>query len=184
MKPYAELACDNLEQIADEIYSFLADHTDLLTSGAKNWQFLDTKQLLINSPNLSAFFAEHKLYVRNASVTLLYEDLPLHLDVLPMIAKINIPVRNTLGWTNRWFAITDDEIKQLPKIINSFGEEQEDARVLDIDQLELLGELHDLDRPIVFHSRVPHDVINQTAAVFPRIVASFTFLNQPVELLN
>jgi hypothetical protein len=183
MKPYVELICDNLTAIQDEIYTFLINDTKLLADGKKNWQFLDTKKLINNSPNLTKFFLANKLYVQQASVTLLYEDLSLHLDELPMIAKVNIPVRNTKGWVNRWYKLSEEEIAKLPKMKNQFGSEQENVSVLAEQELVLAAELYDLNNPIVFHSRIPHSVIKLTPDVLPRIVASFTFINQPTHLL-
>ena len=184
MKPYAELACDNLDLIQTEIYTFLMNDTELLINGEKNWQFLDAKKLITNSPNLIKFFLANKLYAQQAAVTLLYEDLPLHLDELPMIAKINIPIRNTKGWVNRWYELSEEEIAKLPKMKNQFGSEQENVSVLVEQELKLAAEIYDLDKPIVFHSRIPHSVIKLTPDILPRIVASFTFVNQPTHLLE
>ena len=92
LKPYVELECEDLEIIQSKIYDFLLNDTELISSGAKNWQFLDTKKLITSIPELVKFFLKNKLYVQNASVTILYEDLQLHIDTLPMIAKINILV--------------------------------------------------------------------------------------------
>ena len=184
MKTYAELACDNLDLIQTEIYTFLINDTELLTNGEKNWQFLDTKKLISQSPNLIKFFLANKLYVQQASVTLLYEDLPLHLDELPMIAKVNIPIRNSKGWVNRWYELSEEEISKLPKKINQFGSEQENVDALVEQELKLAAEIYDLDKPIVFYSRIPHSVIKLIPDILPRIVASFTFVNQPIHLLK
>ena len=183
-KPYTELECDDLDIIQSKIYNFLLQDTELLVNGSKNWQFLDTKKLMTSNPELIKFFLKHKLYVRQASVTILYEDLPLHLDTLPMIAKINIPIKNTQGWVNRWYEYSDEDIKNLPRIMNPFGDEQEDVSGLDISKLTLVGEIFNMDKIIAFHSRLPHNVINLTATILPRLVASFTFVNQPVGLLK
>jgi hypothetical protein len=166
MKPYAELACDNLDLIQSEIHTFLINDTELLTNGEKNWQFLDTKKLISQSPNLTKFFLANKLYVQQASVTLLYEDLPLHLDELPMIAKINIPICNTKGWVNRWYELSEEEIAKLPKMKNQFGSEQENVSLLVEQELKLAAEIYDLDKPIVFHSRIPHCVIKLPQAYY------------------
>ena len=117
-------------------------------------------------------------------MTILYEDLLLHIDTLPMIAKINIPIRNTQGWVNRWYELSNDEIAKLPRIKNPFGDEQESVNGLVIDNLKLAAELHDMNKAIAFHSRIPHSVIKLTPDVLPRIVASFTFVNQPIHLLK
>jgi hypothetical protein len=184
LKPYVKLECEDLEIIQSKIYDFLLNDTELISSGAKNWQFLDTKKLVTNIPELVKFFLKNKLYVQNASVTILYEDLLLHIDTLPMIAKINIPIHNTKGWVNRWYELSNDEIAKLPNTYNQFGSEQESVSGLVLDDLKLAAELHDMDKAIVFHSRIPHNVINLTATELPRIVASFTFVNQPIHLLK
>ena len=80
--------------------------------------------------------------------------------------------------------MNNDEIAKLPRIQNPFGDEQESVSGLVIDNLKLAAELHDMDKAIAFHSRVPHNVINLTATELPRIVASFTFVNQPIHLLK
>lgn len=184
LKPYVELECEDLEIIQSKIYDFLLNDTELISSGAKNWQFLDTKKLMTSIPELVKFFLKNKLYVQNASVTLLSEDLLLHIDTLPMIAKINIPIRNTKGWVNRWYELSNNEIAKLSRIKNPFGDEQESVSGLVIDDLKLATELHDMSKAIVFNSRIPHNVINLTATELPRIVASFTFVNQPIHLLK
>ena len=184
MKAYTELECDDLDIIQNDIYNFLLDQTDLGSDDFKNWQFVETKKLITATPRLAKFFLKHRLYVRNAAVTVLYEDLVLHMDTLPVVAKINIPIRNTQGWVNRWYDLTDEEIKKLPKIKNPYGDEQEDVSGLNEEQLPILAELHDLNKPIVFHSRVPHSVKKLTAKELPRIVASFTFINEPINLLR
>ena len=117
-------------------------------------------------------------------MTVLYEDLPLHIDTLPMIAKINFPIHNTKGWVNRWYNVSEDDLARLPLTQNQFGDEQEDTSSLDPNKLLILAEIHDLDTPIVFHSRIPHSVIKLTPEELPRIVASFTFINQPLHLLQ
>jgi len=184
MKAYVEIECEDLDIIQSKIYNFLLNDTDLITSKATNWQFLDTKKLVTGIPELVKFFLKNKLCVQNASVTLLYEDLPLHSDALPMIAKINIPIKNTQGWVNRWYEYSDEDLAKLPRTKNQFGDDQEDVSGLDESKLKLKSEIHDLTKPIVFYSRIPHSVIKLTATELPRIVASFTFVNQPLDLLQ
>ena len=184
MKPHAELACDDLDIIQSDIYNFLLDQTDLGSHDYKNWQFVETKKLITSSPMLAKFFLRHRLHVKNAAVTVLYDDLPLHLDALPMVAKINIPISNTQGWVNRWYDVSAEEIAKLPKTHSQFGSEQEDVSSLDADILPVLSEIYDLSNPIAFHSRIPHSVIKLTATELPRIVASFTFVNDPQYLLK
>jgi len=53
----------------------------------------------------------------------------------------------------------------------------------DID-LELIAELHNLSKPVVFNSRLAHSVIKIDPAITPRVIASFTFKNDPIHLLK
>lgn len=187
-KPYVELNCDpiRLAIISANIYKFLQTETELLTNGAVGWQFIDCKKLLKQNPELLKFFMEHKLLPKDAAVVILTEtgQLPLHIDELPVTAKINMPVINTKGWVNQWYSITEDNLKNCPMVINQFGKEVEDLKKLPVDAFTLLAEIHDLDKVIAFNSRIPHVVNKTTATVTPRIIATFTFHNEPLELLK
>lgn len=157
MKYFSKIPCNTVEQISQEIYDFLVTNTTLTTDPIIGWNFVDCKSLLQNSPTLLKFLSELKLKPRHAAVVILTENgqLPMHVDEPPVIAKINFPVKNTQGWANRWYK--DNEIV----------------------------ELVDLDTPIVFNSQIPHSVnkLDDNAAT-PRIVASFTFFNEPLKWLQ
>jgi hypothetical protein len=47
-----------------------------------------------------------------------------------------------------------------------------------------IDRIDNLDKIIAFNSRIPHSVLKNTPATLPRIVASLTFINQPMELLH
>jgi len=157
MKYYVELPCDNIKTISAEIYNFLQTETEILGTAKFGWHFIDCKKLLKNVPALLDFFKEYKLVPRHAAVTIVTEDshLPKHIDELPVIAKINMPVLNTQGWANRWYKDN-----------------------------QLVAELPNMSLPIVFNSQVAHSVEKTTAIEVPRIVASFTFHNEPMDLLR
>jgi hypothetical protein len=157
MKYYVELPCNNVGAISAGIYSFLQTKTDLLNTKQFGWHFIDCKRLLDHVPELLDFFKQHKLVPRHAAITIVTENkhLPKHIDELPVVAKINMPVLNTQGWANRWY---DDD--------------------------QLVAELLDMESPIVFNSQVLHSVEKTTAIKVPRIVASFTFHNEPLDLLK
>jgi len=157
MKSYVELPCNNFRAISAGIYNFLQTETDLLNTKQFGWHFVDCKKLLDRVPELVDFFKQYKLLPRHAAVTIVSENkhLPKHIDELPVIAKINIPVLNTQGWANRWY-----------------------------ENDQLVAELLDMEQPIVFNSQIEHSVEKTTAIEIPRIVASFTFHNEPTELLQ
>ena len=157
MKCYVTLPVANMHVISQGIYHYLQTHSEVLTSTDYGWHFIDCKKLLSTVPELLDFFRQLNLIPRHAAVTVITDDthLPKHIDELPVIAKINLPVINTQGWANRWY--------------------QGD---------KLIAELLDMDQPIVFNSQIAHSVEKITAIEMPRVVASFTFYNEPVDLLK
>jgi hypothetical protein len=157
MKYYVELPCENIKEISNEIFSFLKNETELLYTTKFGWHFIDCKILLSSSPALASFFRNNKLIPRHAAITIIEDNSHLgkHIDELPVIAKINFPVLNVHGWANRWYV---DDV--------------------------LVAELLDMPCPIVFNSQIMHSVEKTTATELPRIVASFTFHNEPLELLK
>jgi hypothetical protein len=157
MKSYVKLHCENMSTISQGIYRFLQTQTDVLTSGRAGWHFVDCPALLKSVPELIEYFQKLKLYPRHSAVTIVTDDksLPWHIDEPPVVAKINMPVLNTQGWSNRWF-----------------------------DGDQIIDELVGQDQPIVFNSQVPHSVIQVGSVVVPRIVASFTFHNEPIKWLE
>ena len=158
MKCYVEFPCDNITVISKKIYNFLETKTDITATCQPGWHFVDCKDLLNDVPELFDFFKKHKLLPRHAAVTIVVDNnsLPPHVDELPVVAKLNLPVINTQGWANCWY-------------INN----------------ELVAELPDLSQPIIFNSQIAHSVEQRsTDALAPRIIASFTFHNEPMELLK
>jgi hypothetical protein len=156
MKCYVEFPCDNVEIISSKIYDFLQKQTNLLDKPDIGWQFIDCKSVLTHVPELMLFFKKHNLLPRHAAVTIIKTDehLPRHIDELPVIAKLNLPVINTKGWVNRWYV--NDKV---------------------------VAEYHNMPNPIIFNSQIEHSVEKITADNLPRIVASFTFHNEPLDLL-
>jgi len=157
MKCYVELPCNNINIISEQIYQYIKDKTDILNTTQYGWHFVDCKELLNGAPALLEYFKENSLLPRHAAVTIVTESghLPKHIDEKPVIAKINFPVINTTGWANRWY-----------------------------DNESIIAELIDMQLPIVFNSQILHSVERTTATNLPRIVASFTFHNEPLKWLE
>lgn len=157
MKCYVELPCDNVKIISNQIYQYVKEKTDILNTTSYGWHFINCKELLNNAPELFDYFKKNNLIPRHAAITIVTESeqLPKHTDELPVVAKINFPVLNTEGWANRWF-----------------------------DGDTILAELHNMKLPIVFNSQITHSVDKTTATELPRLVASFTFYNEPLTWLE
>jgi len=154
---YSVLPCDNIDVISASIYDFLKTETELLTTTQFGWHFIDLQSVLKHSPALFDFFRRNKLIPRHAAITIVEtnDHLPKHVDEPPVIAKVNIPVSNTEHWANRWYI--DDS---------------------------MVAELIGMNQPIVFNSQIPHSVEMLAGANTPRIVASFTFHNEPLDILK
>ena len=154
MKYYVEFPCKDINIISAKIYDFLQKHADTDKFG---WQFIDCKSVLKQVPELMAFFKKHNLFPRHAAITIIEtnEHLPRHIDELPVIAKLNMPVINTKGWVNRWYV--EDKV---------------------------VAEYIDMPHPIIFNSQIEHSVEKIAPEHLPRIIASFTFHNEPVDLLT
>lgn len=157
-KPFVVFPCENINEISEGIFKYLLTKTDLLSTTDYGWHFIDKQELFDFVPPLFDFFKKHKLITRDAAITIITNNRHLrkHIDEPPVIAKINFPVLNTEGWANRWYD----------------------------DQNNLLDEIVDLSQPIVFNSQITHSVEKTTATKIPRIVASFTFHNEPLDLLK
>ncbi len=157
MKCYVELPCDNIEIISKQIYQFIKEKTDILNTTKYGWHFIDCRELLNDAPKLVNYFKNNNLIPRHAAITIITDDTHLarHIDEKPVIAKINFPVINTIGWANRWY----------------------------VDN-KLVAELLDMTQPIVFNSQIEHSVEQTTLTEIPRIVASFTFHNEPLKWLE
>ena len=179
LKPFVELDVPDLSVIQTKFLSMIGGE---LESGKKGRVFLDTKKILLGIPELTNFFKNYKLYPYEVSATILYDDLVRHIDTLPVAAKINIPIINTTGWVNRWYHTDPTELSSCPIITDRFGFKKEDVSVL--DNIPVLAELYDQPKPIVFNSRIIHSVNKLSPNLTPRVVASITFINQPIELLK
>ena len=158
MKYYKQIPCDNMPIISAKIYDFLQTKTNLIPNGQSGWHFIDCADVLAHVPELMNFFRINKLLPKHAAITIVKDNLslPMHIDELPVIAKLNLPVINTKGWANCWY----------------------------IDN-QLVAELLDLPGPVIFNSQIAHSVEQRWPdAPAPRIIASFTFHNEPIGMLK
>ena len=185
MRAYYELPYSNTDLISSQVLDYLKHNTSLLIDKPENpWTFLDRNLVLSACPALLDFFKQHKLIPRDISVTVCYENLSLHYDAPPIVAKINFPILNTANSVNRWYTISDEDYNKLPWSADSLGQQHEDITMLSKERLTLFAEYHDMTNPIVFHSRIPHEVVLLENAVTPRIVLSCTFHNEPIHYLQ
>jgi hypothetical protein len=177
MKPYNFIETNLLPDIQVELFNLINNSVNVDT--IEGWYFLD-KKTLKDTPSVLQFCRDLKLIIQDFSIIVLKNDLPKHVDALPQVAKINIPIANTQGWTNVWYSITDEQLAECPSI-EAFGDVHEDVSKLNMPVLDTIV---NLDKIIVFNSRIPHSVIKINPSKLPRIVTSLTFKKQPLELLQ
>lgn len=184
--PYAIVECPQQQIIVDKTLAFLDQATDLLR--AKNlhlWNKIDTKQLIKAVPEIPEYYHTLGLKLKEVAFTVWnkHEDASLHIDELPVIAKINFPILNTANTYNEWYSVPDYLMKQVSPLLNQFGSEFYDLASIDLDLCEKIGEV-ELVKPIVFNSQIPHKIRIEKNALFPRVVMTCMFFNQPVKWIE
>ena len=187
MRAYYELPYDTVDLISQQVYHYLQTEATLTIQKPDfPWNYLDKKSVLDASPELLNFFKLYKLLPRDISATVCYDDLELHIDALPVYAKVNIPVNNTKNSVNYWYSISKEDFQSLPLITDHVrdGQVHEDISKLPKEKLTLIAEYHNMINPIVFNSRIPHEVKLLGDAITPRIVLSCTFHNEPIHYLR
>ena len=125
------------------------------------------------------------LKILNVALTIINkkENADLHIDELPVTAKINIPILNTRDTINRWYDVPQDLLDATEPILNHFGKKFYNFKNIDYTKLKLVGEI-ELLNPIVFNSQIAHNIILGEHSQFPRIVLSCTFFKEPLHYLQ
>jgi hypothetical protein len=184
LMPFKTIECGALPQIQRKLLEYIAANTDITDRSQPSWRFLNTTELLRAIPELMQFFSERKLYVQDSAAVILYNTMPLHVDAPPVVAKINFPVLNGMGWANQWYTVDSTLLAACPDTVDELGFVNKDITGIPATELNMIGEIDNLETPIVFNSAIPHMVLKNTPERLPRIVASFTFHNQPLDLLK
>ena len=188
MKPYYELECALLADIQFEALDWLNKRYDLSDQKSLKtdlWLKIDSKSFLKSTTALMSWFRELKLICRETAITVInnMSGAALHVDELPTISKINIPIINYQHVVNEWYRVPDNLMSNIVPSVNHFGSEFYELSSIDISQCELIGNV-ELQTPIVFNSQIPHRVVCQPGAKFPRVVLTCMFYNEPTEYLR
>lgn len=180
--PYNIIPCEYSEIIANKTLEYLHQKTDLLENRKQPWNFLSESDFLKSVPELIYFCKQHSLFPQNISVTILNEDLDLHVDEKPIVAKINFPVSNTAHSNNYWIHVPQNILDKLPVKTNDFNKQVPNLKKIRNLSEYKVTEHQNFNQPIVFNSAIPHGVRYQGED--PRIVLSVTFFNEPIEYLR
>jgi hypothetical protein len=185
MKPYHPLACHSLSEIQQQVLLWIGSKNPAVLNSNRLWNKINTADLVKSCPALIQYYRLLNLKIREVSLTIVNEkeDADLHIDELPVTAKINIPILNTENTFNRWYEIPAELLAATSPVINKFGKKYYTFKNIDYSKLQLLGEI-ELLTPIVFNSQIAHNIVLGKDCCFPRIVLSCTFFNEPLHYLQ
>lgn len=181
LKSFVELTFNKTDVVAEKAFNYIEKNVGIEEKSVP-WIFLDINAVLKEVPEVLDLFRLYKLKPRSCACTILYKDLGLHMDTPPVIAKINFPIANTEGWSNRWYYSNKLELLENKK--DRLGFENINTDSLTPDDLTLIAEHSNFKQPIVLNSLQLHNVEKLVASKTPRIMLTFTFFNDPWELLK
>ena len=186
MKCFYKLPCEQLGAIQEETLEYLTNHTSFLIEDSGHlWNKIHTADYIKRCPTLFQYCKSLNLKIKEISFTVVWEttDINLHIDELPVVAKINFPILNTQGSLNSWYKVPDELFQQYSPQINMFNQKYHNFKDIDLSACELIEET-ELDQPMVFNSQLPHTVKMPSNATFPRIVMPVMFFNEPLHYLK
>jgi hypothetical protein len=154
--PFKKLYCENVNQISDDILFYLQNKTRVISKDDKHWRFLNVLELVKNVPSLVNYFKTFDLKLRDVAAVVVTHPSALlpHKDDPSVVTKINFPVLNTKDTYNVWWDDTGKEIGRIEMV-----------------------------QPIAFNASIKHGIEFSPLPVFPRIVLSCMFFNEPTHLL-
>ena len=185
MKPYHVLNCPGLEEIQNQVMNWLTNKNVNLLESSSLWNKINTVDMVKDCPALTTYLRQQKFKLREASITVMNkrQDATLHIDEMPVTAKVNIPIHNTKNTFNRWYDIPADIKKKFQPIVNEFGKKFYSFDNIDYNKIKLLGEI-ELLSPVVFNSQIAHNIVLGEQCELPRVVLACTFFNEPTHLLQ
>lgn len=185
LQAYALVDCPVQSTIQSKTVEFLKNYTDLFErKDLQLWNKINTVDLIRAVPELPEFYRNIGLKLREVAITVWNskKDVPLHIDELPVTAKINFPILNTKHTYNEWYRVPKELLDSVDPIVNQFGSAYYDLSTINLDQCVKIGEI-ELLNPVVFNSQIPHRIRITEQAQFPRIVMPCTFFEQPIAWL-
>lgn len=182
LQAFSQVDCPVQSTIQLKTLEFLKNSTDLLErKDLQLWNKINTLDLIRAVPELPKFYQSIGLKLREVAITVWNskKDVPLHIDELPVTAKINFPILNTEHTYNEWYRVPKELLDGVEPIINKFGSAYYDLETLDLNQCTKIAEI-ELLTPVVFNSQIPHRIRMTDQAQFPRIVMPCTFFEEPI----
>ena len=162
---------DNHQAISNEVYNYVVNHSDILTSSRPVF-FNDVHilSMLAHTPMLINFLKQSSLVPKQIAVVVVAPDEKshLHVDTIDPYVRLLWPVKNCIGARTKFYDVPRECLKLEHNIMGSSNiyysitEQQEWAS---------LGEI-ELTQPVIFDASVAHQVHPAPDATEHRI--SFT----------
>jgi hypothetical protein len=162
---------DNHQAISDEVYNYVVNYSDILTSNNPTF-FNDVSipSMLAHTPLLRDFLQQRLLDPRQISVVVVPADMKpyLHVDTIDPYVRILWPVKNCMGARTKFFDIPRECLKLDH---NSEASTNIYFKITESRDWPSLGEV-ELTQPVIFDASVAHAVHPAPGATEHRI--SFT----------
>ena len=187
MKPYHRLSCSMhmLSQIQNQVMEWINSNHPAILESDSLWNKVNSADLIRHAPTLLEWCRSHDLKLREVALTVMNtpKGAPLHIDELPVTAKVNIPILNTKNSLNRWYHIPEKMLEETKPTVNKFGKNYYGFKDVDYSQLDMIGEL-ELLGPVVFNSHLAHNIVIGERCILPRVVLTCMFFNEPLHYLR
>jgi hypothetical protein len=177
MKVYEFLTIDNQELIADKLYNYIVNHTDILKT-KYDWNTLNLKEVLSFVPELvesCAKLVNHPIKMIAVIYRASGDDGKIHIDQGAAKYRLLMPVKNCQGTYTKFYDLNGNNVKEL---FNPNGNSY-----LTIEQTNPMPEIGciELTQPIVFNSKIPHGVYTNPNLIEPRLSVTIGFNDYPIE---
>jgi len=169
---YKFLDIDNFQEISDQMYDFVTNHSDILKPKTPTF-FTDVNiaHTLTHVPLLKEFLDSQFLVPTKMSVIVVPADSApyLHVDTVDPFVRILWPVRNTAGSCTKFYDVPREYLE-----LTSFLDSVWYYNITETREWEQLTEF-ELSSPLVFDASVAHAVYPAPTATGHRISFSVGF---------
>lgn len=174
-----------LYQIQHQVMEWIICFQPSILRSDSLWNKINTADIVRHAPTLLEWCESHGLRLRECAVTVMQSTAgaDLHIDELPVTAKINFPILNTKHSYNRWYEIPKQMLSETAATHNQFGKKYYQFKDIDLSELNMIGEL-ELEGPVVFNSQLAHNIVIGEQCKLPRVVLTCMFFNEPLHLLR
>lgn len=171
---YRVLDCLDYNKINEQILSFVTANN--LLDSEKFWNHVNVIDFVKSTPLLTKYLRGINLSLRDVAVTVGKNPgcCVLHTDTPPAKIKLNWPVMNTKNTYTRWFHL---KVDSPTVIVNDLGGVSYNnySELEEVERVELV-------QPCLIDATVPHDVLIEDTATFPRVGLQCMFFNEPRNL--